>query len=129
MDPLSADIEVFSDKVALKPFQPYVDTAVNAGIASGTASSQGRILYQSKDDTPHIKIEDGIFELKNLQVTEKGKDKVLISIPSFAVQGILTDVAAREIVVEQVKTADARLETWIAPDGTFNLQNLIKPDS
>ena len=36
---------------------------------------------------------------------------------------------AQEIVVEQVKTAGARIESWLAPDGTFNLQNLIKPDS
>jgi outer membrane protein OmpA-like peptidoglycan-associated protein len=129
IDPLSADLKVFADKFVLKSFQPYVDKAANAGIASGTASSQGRILYQSKDNTPHIKLEDGVFELNNLQVTEKGKDKVLISIPSFAVQGILTDVAAREIVVEQVKTADARIESWIAPDGTLNLQSLIKPGS
>ena len=67
--------------------------------------------------------------LKDFQLTEKGKDKVLISIPSFSVQGIGADVEAREIVVEQVKTADARLESWIAPDGTFNLQSLIIPDS
>ena len=129
IDPLSADLKVFADKFVLKSFQPYVDKAANAGIASGTASSQGRILYQSKDNTPHIKLEDGVFELNNLQVTEKGKDKVLISIPSFAVQGVRADVEAREIVVEQVKTADARIETWIAPDGTLNLQSLIKPGS
>jgi hypothetical protein len=34
----------------------------------------------------------------------------------------------REIVVEQVKTADARIESWLAPDGTFNLQRLFMPD-
>jgi outer membrane protein OmpA-like peptidoglycan-associated protein len=129
IDPLSADLEVSSDKIALKDFQPYVDTALNAQIASGTTSSKGRILYQGQDATPQIQLEDGVFELKDFQLTEKGKDKVLISIPSFFVQGIRADVAAREIVAEQVKTADARIESWIAPDGTFNLQSLIKQDS
>jgi len=129
IDPLSADLEVFSDNIALKSFQPYVDTAVNAQIASGTTSSKGRILYQGQDAALQVKLEDGVFELKDFQLTEKGQDEVLISIPSFAVQGVRADVEAREIVVEQVKTADARIESWIAPDGTLNLQSLIKPGS
>jgi outer membrane protein OmpA-like peptidoglycan-associated protein len=129
IDPLSADLEVLSDKIALKDVQPYVDTALNAQIASGTTSSKGRILYQGQDGTPHVKLQDGAFELKDFQLTEKGKDKVLISIPSFSVQGIRADVEAREIVVEQVKTAGARIESWIAPDGTLNLQSLITTDS
>jgi outer membrane protein OmpA-like peptidoglycan-associated protein len=129
IEPLSADLEVLTDKFALKPFQPYVDMAVNAGIVSGIASSKGRIIYQSKDGTPHINFQNGVFELKDFQLTEKGKDKVLVSIPSFTVQGISADIAAREIVVEQVNTADGRIEFWIAPDGTVNLQNLIIPDS
>jgi hypothetical protein len=83
IDPLSADLEVSSDKIALKDFQPYVDTALNAQIASGTTSSKGRILYQGQDATPQIQLEDGVFELKDFQLTEKGKDKVLIAIPSF----------------------------------------------
>ena len=32
--PLSADIEILAENFALKSFQPYVDTAANAGIAS-----------------------------------------------------------------------------------------------
>jgi hypothetical protein len=128
IDPLSADLEVSSDKIALKDVQPYVDTALNAQIASGIISSKGRILYQGKDDTLHVKLEDGVFELTDFQLAEKGKDKVIISIPSFSVIGIGADVDTHEIVVEQVKTAGARIESWIAPDGTLNLQSLLMPD-
>ena len=129
IDPLSADIEVFSDKIALKPFQPYVDTALKAQIASGTTSSKGRILYQGTDDAQHTKLQNGAFELKNFSLTEKGKDKVLVSIPSFSVQGISADVEARAIDVKHVKTAGARIESWIDPDGSFNLTSLLRPDS
>ena len=126
LDPLSADMEVSVNKLALKPFQPYVDMASNASIVSGSADSKGQILYQDKGGQPHVNLQNGAFELKNFQLSEKGQDKVLVSIPSFTVQGISADVAAREIVVEQVKTKDARIESWIARDGTFNFQKLIK---
>jgi hypothetical protein len=39
--PLQADLNVVTTKIALKSFQPYVDEAVNAQIASGTTSSKG----------------------------------------------------------------------------------------
>jgi hypothetical protein len=61
---------VFYDNIALKDFQPYVDTALNAQIASGTTSSKGRILYQGQEATPQIQLEDGVFELKDFQITE-----------------------------------------------------------
>jgi hypothetical protein len=80
------------------------------------------------DGTLHAKLQNGVFELKDFKLTEKGQDNVLISIPSFSVQGISADVGAREIVVEQVKTAGARIESWLAPDGTLNLQSLFIPD-
>jgi outer membrane protein OmpA-like peptidoglycan-associated protein len=80
------------------------------------------------DGTLHPKLQEGVFELKDFQFAEKGKDKKLISISSFSVQGISADLEAREIVVEQVKTADARIESWLGPDGTFKLQSLLVAD-
>ncbi|MGD9138508.1 MAG: DUF748 domain-containing protein, partial [Desulfobacterales bacterium] len=129
IDPLTAELEVHSDEIALKDFQPYVDKMANVRIAAGTISSKGRILFEDKEESMHTRLEGGYFELKNLQITEKDKETALVSIPSFAVQGISADLEAREIVVEQVKTADARIESWIAADGTFNFQNLLIADS
>jgi outer membrane protein OmpA-like peptidoglycan-associated protein len=77
----------------------------------------------------HTRLEGGYVEFKDLQITEKGKETALVSIPSFAAQGISANLETREIVVEQVKTADARIESWIAADGTFNFQNLLIADS
>ena len=77
------------------------------------------------DGTLNAKLQNGVFELKDFQLTEKGKDKVLISIPSFLCRESVRMLQAREIVVDQVKTADARIESWLAPDGTLNLQSSI----
>jgi hypothetical protein len=107
----------------------HIEDQVSFQIRKGTTVTSGNYLLELIHGTLHAKLQDGVFELKDFQLTEKGKDKVLISIPSFSVQGISADVEAREIIVEQVKTAGARIESWIAPDGTFNLQSLPMPDS
>ena len=106
----------------------HIEDLVSFQIKKGTIATSGNYLLELIDGTPHAKLQNGTFELKDFQLTEKGKDNVLISIPSFDVLGIRADVEAREIVVEQVKTADARIDSWLAPDGTFNFQSLFMPD-
>ena len=106
----------------------HIKDQVSFQILSGTTDSSGDYLLEIIDGTLRAKLQNGVFELKDFQLTEKGQDNVLISIPSFSVQGISADVEARQIVVEQVKTADARIESWLAPDGSFNLLSLLVPD-
>ena len=106
----------------------HIEDQVSFQIKTGTTATSGNYLLELIDGTLHAKLQNGVFELKDFQLTEKGQDNVLISIPSFSVQGIRADVGAQEIVVEQVKTAGARIESWLAPDGTFNLQSLFIPD-
>lgn len=105
----------------------HIQDQVAFQIRTGTAATSGNYLLELIAGTLHAKVHNGLFELKDFQLTEKGKDKVLISIPSFSVRGISADVDARKIVVEQVKTDGARIESWIASDGTFNLPSLFRP--
>ena len=46
MNPLQADMNVVTSKIALRYFQPYVDEAVNVQIDSGTTSSKGLVRYR-----------------------------------------------------------------------------------
>ena len=80
----------------------HIKDQVSFQIKKGTIATSGNYLLELIDGTLQTKLEDGVFELKDFQLTEKDKDEVLISIPSFSVQGIRADVEAREIVVEQV---------------------------
>jgi hypothetical protein len=112
----------------LSPLWNHIKDHVSFQINMGTIATSGNYLLELIDGTLNTKLQEGIFELKDLQLTEKGKDTVIISIPSFSAKGISADVEAREIVVEQVKTDDARIESWLAPDGILNLQSLIIPD-
>jgi hypothetical protein len=107
----------------------HIKDQVSFQIKAGTIATSGNYLLELIDGNLNAKLQNGVFELKDFQLTEKGQEKVLISIPSFSIQGISADADAREIVVDQVKSADARIESWIAPDGTFNLQSLFLSNS
>src|SRR5210317_1931890 len=82
----------------------HIEDLVSFQIKKGTTDTSGNYLLEIIDGTLDAKLQEGVFELKDFELSEKGKDKVLISIPSLSVKGISADVKAREIVVEHVKT-------------------------
>ena len=90
----------------------HIEDQVSFQIKKGTTATSGNYLLEIIDGTLDAKLQQGVFELKDFELSEKGKDKVLISIPSFSVQGISADVKTLAIDVKQVKTAGARIETW-----------------
>ncbi|UCD34468.1 MAG: DUF748 domain-containing protein, partial [Nitrospiraceae bacterium] len=112
----------------LSEFWKHLKDHVSFQIIQGTTSTSGNYLLELVDGTLQVRLQNGSFELKDFELTEKGKDTVLISLPSLSVQGISADVKARELVVEGIKTADARIESLLGPDGTFKLQSLFLPD-
>jgi outer membrane protein OmpA-like peptidoglycan-associated protein len=113
----------------LSHFWQHIKGRVSFQIVKGAIGATGDYLLEFSDDTLNVKLQNGQFELKNFQLTEKGQDKVLISIPSFALQGISADLKTREIMVQEVKTADAAFVSWLDPDGSFKLRSLLLPDS
>jgi hypothetical protein len=87
IDPLQADLNVVTEKIALKSFQPYVDDAVNAQIASGTTSSKGRIRYRGKDAQPQIRYE-GDFSVDDVEIQDRVQTEDFITLVHLKTSGI-----------------------------------------
>ncbi len=51
----------------------------------------------------------------------------MISIPSFAIDGLDMDVQKKEVTAARVHSAGARFEAWINPGGALNYQQLFVP--
>jgi len=112
----------------LKELWSHVEDQVSFRIVKGTTGTSGDYSVEFIDGELNAILRNGQFEMNDFQLTEKGNEKVLIALPSFSVHGISADLTNREIMIEEIKTADARIESWLAPDGTFKLQNLLLPD-
>jgi outer membrane protein OmpA-like peptidoglycan-associated protein len=112
----------------LKNLWSHIKDQVSFRIAKGTTGSSGDYSLEFIDGKLNATLRNGEFEINDFQLTERGNEKVLIALPSFSAHGIGADLMNREIVIEGVKTADARIESWLAPDGTFKLQSLLLPD-
>jgi outer membrane protein OmpA-like peptidoglycan-associated protein len=112
----------------LKELWSHIEDQVSFRIVKGSTGTSGDYSLELIDGELNAILRNGEFEINDFQLAEKGNEKVLIALPTFSLQGISADLMNREIVIEGVKSADARIESWLAPDGTFKLQSLLLPD-
>jgi outer membrane protein OmpA-like peptidoglycan-associated protein len=94
-------------------------------IVSGTTAISGLYALEIIDGQINAGIENGAFELKNFQLNEIGKDEVLIALPTLSVEGLAADLLSRKAAVDRIFTADAAFKSWVAADGSSQLQRLI----
>ncbi|MFC1828836.1 DUF748 domain-containing protein [Thermodesulfobacteriota bacterium] len=128
VNPVRVEGSYSSTGTSLNQLWKHFRDRVSFQILSGTIGAAGNYMLEYIEGTLKAKLQNGEFELKDFQVTEKGKDKAFISLPSFSMQGINVDLMAREILIEKVKTADARMESWLEPDGSFTPLSLLLTD-
>ena len=126
IDPLSADMGVFFDKIDLKAFQPYVDTAIKARIASGTTSSKGRILYKGKTGQPQISYQ-GDLSLDGIEIKDRIQSKDFISQKQIKASGIVLDLHPNKLQVADVLIDKTHARVTIDQNGTVNVVQAFTP--
>ncbi|MGD8542263.1 MAG: DUF748 domain-containing protein [Desulfobacteraceae bacterium] len=112
----------------LSHYWEHIKDLVSIQIISGVMDVAGDYAVAIVDGRLNARLENGTFELEDFRLEEKGKKEVLIALPAFAMEGIGADLQAREIHVESIQTANARIRSWLAADGSFALQNLFLAD-
>ena len=141
--PLDGQFEV-DGKITVNPFRVQGSYAINDTrishywehfkdlvsfqIISGTTDLSGDYTVEVVDGQLNARLEDGTFELDDFKLVEKGKEEVLIALPTFSIKGIGADLQAREVNVELVETLNGRIHSWLSPEGTFELQRLLLSD-
>jgi len=116
------------DNTRLNHYWEHIKDLVSFQIISGTTDLSGSYALEIIDDKLDVRLENATFELKDFELVEKGKDEVLIALPTLSLDGISADLNARKIVVDRLKSTDAVFKSWVAADGSSELQNLFQPD-
>lgn len=106
----------------------HLKDLVSFQIISGAMDISGDYTVEIVDGQLSARLENGAFVLNEFELVEKGKKEVLIALPAFSIMGIGADLQARKINVERIHTADGRIQSWLSPEGTFELQQLFLQD-
>ena len=76
------------------------------------------------DNKFKVNLNQGKFELRDLQISETAQDTPLVKMPGFAVEGIGVNLENREIVIESVSAKNADFKAWLNAEGVLNYQSL-----
>ena len=126
IDPLQADMKVTTTKIALKPFQPYADDAVNAQIVSGSTSSTGRIRYRGKDTQPQIRYEGGV-SVDELEIQDHVQTDDFMTLSQFKADGIALELLPNKLSVSEVLIDRPHVHVTIDEAGVINVIKTFAP--
>ncbi len=126
IDPLTADLTVLTDKIALKPFQPYVDDAVNVHIASGSSSSNGRIRYMGQEAKPQIRYE-GTVSVDGVEIQDRVQTEDFFTLKQFKTSGIVLELRPNKLHATQVRIDQPHATVTIDQNGVVNVVNSFAP--
>ncbi len=95
-------------------------------IKEGEKTVEANYQFSLIDENLSFIINDASFDLTQLKIAEKGKEKILIDVPEFSIKGIDFDLAKQKVQIDSVFTQDAKLLAWLNSDGSINYQSLFK---
>ncbi len=106
----------------------HVQKLTSFQLVKGSVDTSGTYEISIVDGEFNAAVDEGQFSLTGLEATEKGKDKVLFSLPSLSVEGLRADLKRREVVVGAVRSAGAQIDAWLSPEGVFMPAALLQSD-
>ncbi len=107
--------------IALKPFQPNVDTVAKLTIAGGAASFDGTILYDGvAGSAPRMSCR-GNLRVDGFDARDRAHSEDLLKWKSLALSGIKMDVSPTRLHIDDILFSGPYTRVIIFPDRTVNL--------
>jgi uncharacterized protein involved in outer membrane biogenesis len=103
----------------------YIQDQVQFEMTRGSANFSGEYVLDASGEEVHFELIDAELQIAEFNLTEKNDDQSLISIPQFSIKQAGVNFTRKDVVIASVNSHDARLEGWLAPDGTVNFQTLF----
>ncbi|MGH7229586.1 MAG: DUF748 domain-containing protein [Nitrospiraceae bacterium] len=130
MQPLSMDLALDVSKIALGPFQPYVDPIAELTLNSGAANLKGHLSYGSPKRAGPLMHFDGMVSIVKLAAQDRLLNKDFLRWDALSVNGLKLNVMPTSVAVSTIVVKKPYVRLIIGPDRTTNLQAiLVKPDS
>ena len=125
--PFTADLDLDVAKIALAPFQPYIDPFAQLTLHSGAADLKGHASYQATDTTkPQLRFK-GRVGVTELLTQDKLLNKDFLKWNELAVNGLELDVEPTRVKIAEIMTRKPYLRFIIGPDRTTNIQAILTP--
>ena len=123
--PLSADLELKIDAIALKTFQPYLEGQVRLDLIEGDFSAQGQaILAIDEQDELDLKFR-GDAHIDRLLTRDQVQRRDFVKWRKLDLGSISIDLASNQFVFEDIRFDRPYIRVLIKKDGTTNFSDIV----
>ncbi|HMK52952.1 MAG TPA: DUF748 domain-containing protein [Thermodesulfobacteriota bacterium] len=128
IDPLSADLKMELKGIEIAPVQPYFADKVNITVTDGAMSTTGNFLLNT-DDKKELKITyKGEASLTNFSSIDKLEGGDFLKWESLSFSDLNAGTDPLLVNIKGVSLTNFYARAYVAPDGTVNLQNVLKKE-
>jgi Domain of Unknown Function (DUF748) len=128
VQPIESDGELRIEGLRARTIWEYLEDRLNFVIDSGTIDVQSTYKFTSKEPT-ELEMNVSKVSLSDLKVKPKSSDVAWVSVPQFAVDGMNVSLSQRLVQVDSVSISGMKLLTWLEPNGSLNLMQLLAEPS
>ncbi len=127
LEPIRSEGTLALSGVKIPTLFQYVQSQFHFDIPTGTI--EAKVPYRlDMGATPlDFTILEAFLHLADIGLVEKGDLDPVISVPSFAIDGIQMDLGRHKVSIGSVGLANASDRVWLNPDKSLNLQALFAP--
>ncbi|HMK22674.1 MAG TPA: DUF748 domain-containing protein, partial [Terriglobales bacterium] len=129
-DPLTFNLDLDVDTIALPPLQPYLDKVAQLDLKSGSAGVKGHLTYgPKKGTTPQMRF-NGTAGIADLLTQDKVLNKDFLRWNGLTFNGVTFEWEPTSVAITEIVATKPYVRFIIGPDRTTNIQHLFaKPDS
>ncbi len=127
LEPIRSEGTVALSGVKIPTIFQAVQGQFNFDIPGGTIDLKVPYRLDMGATPMDVVISDAFLHLADVGIVEKGDVNPVISIPSFALDGIQMDLRQHQVSIASISVENASDRVWLNPDKSLNLQALFTP--
>jgi hypothetical protein len=125
--PLSADLQIEADGLALRPLDPYLAPFLNVLITGGTARAKGHLTFAlAADGTPDLQW-TGDAGLADFATVDGEFSEPLVGFADLALTNIRATTQPLAVSLDEIALKDPFARVVVFPDKRLNLTAILRP--
>jgi hypothetical protein len=127
IEPMTADLDIKIEQIAIRPFQPYLDRFLNADVSDGAIDLNGSVQYAKEHPKGPMLRFQGNVAVNRLMITDRKEFDEVVSWKALAVSRLTLEVEPTAVRIGEVLWQEPAIYAVIESDGALNLSKLAVP--
>lgn len=121
-EPLSLDIKIDTQKIALKPYQAYIKEFANLDIKSALLSNNGKIKITNENNQTDINLQTNL-SIKDINIFNSANNQQLFKVSTLKVSGM--NYKNNNLFIKNINIEKPFIKFSINDNNTTNFSNLL----